>query len=61
MNCIWYINIIYSKKIIKIYIFFLKNKIDQDDPDATPFWEGVGGKGPVKDQPEEVVERHPVI
>jgi len=27
---------------------------DQNDPDATPFWEGVGGKGPIKDEPEEI-------
>jgi len=25
--------------------------IDQDDTDATPFWDGIGGKGEVKDEP----------
>ncbi|OUM59153.1 hypothetical protein PIROE2DRAFT_47312 [Piromyces sp. E2] len=34
---------------------------DQDDSDSTPFWEALGGKVPIKDDPDEYEDRHPEV
>ena len=44
MYCLFKINIL----IIHNFTIYI---IDQDDADATPFWDGVGGKGQIKDEP----------